>query len=76
MTVPEPLLDTREVAAAAGVPEAMVRLWKTRRQLTPAGLVPGRGRGGRAPLYRLSDVRPLADAYLARRADRHDLPEK
>lgn len=69
MTAREPLLDTQQVAAAAGIPEAMIWTWKTRGRLMPAGLIPGRGRGGQVPLYRLSDVQPLADAYLARHAD-------
>ncbi|MDN4174720.1 hypothetical protein QWY28_17295 [Nocardioides sp. SOB77] len=65
------LLDSKHVAVELDVPESAIWKWKARgalvdgvrRHLTPAGVVPGRGRGGLVPLYRLADVKPFADAY-------------
>lgn len=68
----ERLLNTGEAAKALDVPAAAIADWKTRRRVTPAGLIPGRGRGGLVPLYRLADLEPLAEEYrtrVARRAD-------
>jgi hypothetical protein len=64
------LLDTREAAAALGVPAAAIRDWKTRKRVIPAELLRGRGRGGRVPLWDLADLEPLAEAYKARVATR------
>lgn len=72
MKPPEPLLDTKTIAAELGIPENMIWKWKHAGHLMPGGIVRGRGRGGLVPLYRLSDVQPLAEAYLARRADTPD----
>lgn len=69
---------TEEAAAKLGVPSLAIRDWKHRRRITPAGLVPGRGRGGLVPTYRLEDLQPLADAYrkrLARRSDKPSTPK-
>lgn len=66
---------TEEAAQVLGVPADLISTWRHRKRVTPAGLVPGRGRGGLVPTYRLEDLRPLADARaarLARRADRAD----
>lgn len=64
------LLTTDEAAAELGVPAAAIRDWKTRGRVLPAGAIRGRGRTGQTPLYRLEDLRPLAEKYLER-ARRH-----
>lgn len=63
---------TEEAAQELTVPADLIAKWKHRKRVTPAGLVPGRGRGGLVPTYRLEDLRPLAESYrerLARHAD-------
>lgn len=60
------LLDTEAAAEALGVPASAIHTWKHRHLVTPAGMVPGRGRGGLVPLWKLDDLRPLAEAYKPR----------
>lgn len=67
---PERLVDSKEAAEALGVPASIIYMWKSRHQVTEADSIPGRGRSGRTPLYRLADLEPLADEYKARRATR------
>ena len=72
------LLDSRTAATELDIPETMIWTWKSRgaridgvlRRLTPAGLVPGRGRGGRVPLYRPDDLTPFVEAYRSRQTRR------
>lgn len=66
---------TEEAAAILGVPADLISKWRHRRRVTPAGLVPGRGRGGMVPTYRLEDLRPRADAYRRRQARHADRPD-
>jgi hypothetical protein len=67
----EPLLTTRELADTLGVPANLVRSWASRRKITPAAYALGVGSGpSSVPLYRLSEVRPIAERYKPRHADR------
>lgn len=69
---------TEEAAKALGVPASAIWDWKHRRRVVPAGLVPGRGRGGLVPTYRLADLEPHAEAYrerVARRSDTRSTPQ-
>lgn len=70
----ERLVDSKEAAEALGVPASQIYKWKTRHQVTEADSIPGRGRSGRIPLYRLADLQPLAEEYKTRRATRRDGP--
>lgn len=66
----ERLYTTRDAAAELDVPGARIRRWRHDGKVEIADSVRavGRGnRGGREPLYRLDDLRPLAEAYHARR---------
>ena len=70
--------STEEAAELLGVPSSAIRNWKTRKRVTPAGLVRGRGRGGLVPTYRLEDLRAHAEAYkerVTRRAEKADPAE-
>lgn len=60
------VVTTSDAAALLDVPRNLISLWRHRELVTPVGLIPGRGRG--APLYDLTELRPLADRYHARRA--------
>lgn len=63
------LVTTGEAARELGVPADLISQWRHRRRVVPAGLLRGRGRGGEQPMYWLEELRPLAEAYHARRAD-------
>lgn len=60
-------VTTSEAAAELDVPPGLIAKWKHRELATPAGLIPGPGRGGQVPLWRLDELRPLAERYHARR---------
>lgn len=68
MTLPPPdaLHDAEQAGAALGVPARRIRVWAREGKIEPAGMVKARVPGGRQPLYRLEEIRPLADAYRAR----------
>lgn len=71
MTEPrDGLVTTAQAAELLGVPAARIAEWKHRGHVVPAGYLSGSGRGGRPPLYRLEELRPLAKAYLERSATR------
>lgn len=55
-----------EAEKRLGVPANVIAQWKRRRRITAVGLIPGPGRGGKVPLYRLAELQPLADAYHER----------
>lgn len=61
-------VTTEQAAAILDVPADLIAKWKHRGKVVPVGMLQGRGRGGRAPLYRLDELRPLAEAYHARHA--------
>lgn len=65
-------LDAQRAAAELGIPAAAIYDWKHRGRIHPAGYVRGVGRGGRVPIYRLAELRPLAEQYLERLARRAD----
>lgn len=65
----ERLYDTKQAAAELGIPALAIRTWKHRGKVIPGDFIRGSARGGLVPLYHLDDLRPLAEAYLARRAD-------
>ncbi len=66
---PDDLHDANQAAEALGVPVARIRAWARDEKIPVRDSLPGRGRRGRVQLYSLDDIRPLADAYLARRGD-------
>lgn len=71
-----PTFTTQEASRILGVPETLIAKWKHRRKITPAGYI--RGRGNNAPLYKLDEIRPLAEAYLeasTRRSEANRLQE-
>lgn len=62
------LHTTAQAAEALGVGESLISKWRYRGLVAPAGVVPGRGRGGLQPLYWLADLRPLVERYQKRKA--------
>lgn len=64
-------VDTVEAAELLEVPPEAIRSWRKRERIAPVGYRLGGGRGGRTPLWRLEELRPLAAAYHARREARH-----
>lgn len=65
---PERLFDPDAAAAALHITPALIATWKHAGKVMPAGLIRGRNRAGLTPLYRLSELRPLAVAYHERKA--------
>lgn len=61
-------VTTEQAAAILDVPADRIARWKYDGKVVPVGMLRGRGRGGQVPLYRLDELRPLADAYHARHA--------
>jgi hypothetical protein len=61
-------VTTAQAAALLDVPAGRIARWKYDGKIVPVGMLHGRGRGGQVPLYRLDELRPLADAYHARHA--------
>lgn len=68
------VVTTEQAAELLDVPNSTIRKWKTRGKAVPIGLLRGRGRGGLVPTYRLSELRPLAEAYHRRAATRRAGP--
>jgi transposase-like protein len=66
------LVDTHTAAAHFGISPDLISKWRHRHKVAPHGLVPGRGRGGLVPLYRLVDLEPLVREYRERAARRAD----
>jgi phage terminase Nu1 subunit (DNA packaging protein) len=60
-------VTTDQAAELLDVPADLISKWKHRGKVTPVGMLQGRGRGGRVPVYRLDELRPLADRYHATR---------
>lgn len=60
-------VTTSEAAELLDVPADLIAKWKHRGKVVPVGMLAGQGRGGQAPLYRLDELRPLADRYHATR---------
>lgn len=61
-------VTTDQAAALLEVPASVISKWRHRGKIVPVGMLAGRGRGGQVPLYRLDELRPLAEAYRARHA--------
>lgn len=59
-------VDTAEAAELLGVPASVIRSWHARERVTPVAYRRGRGRGGKAPLWLLEDLEPLAAEYQPR----------
>lgn len=74
MTLGRQLYDTTTAAALLEVPAQRIYEWHHDRKVTEADTIPGRGRSGRAPLWDLEDLRPLAEAYHRRTAPRRRGP--
>ncbi|XBB66850.1 hypothetical protein ABFU82_22500 [Nocardioides sp. WV_118_6] len=68
MTLPPPdgLHNAAQAAAVLGVPARRIRVWAREGKIEPSGMVRAPVPGGQQPLYRLDEIRPLAEAYLAR----------
>lgn len=64
-------VDTLEAAELLDVPPEAIRSWRKRQRIAPVGYRLGAGQGGRTPLWRLEELRPLAEAYHARVRARH-----
>lgn len=61
------LVSTTEAAALLDVPADLIAKWKHRGRVVQRDSIPGPGRGGQVPLYRLDELRPLAERYHATR---------
>lgn len=60
-------VSATQAAELFGIPADWIHKWRYRGYLTPSGILDGRGRTGRVPLYRLSEVAKLiADRHAAR----------
>lgn len=70
MTTGRRLYDTQHAAQELGIPPGLIHKWKHKKLITEADSIPGTSRSGLVPLYDLEDLRPLADAYKARREAR------
>lgn len=70
----ERLVTTTEAAELLGVPATMIAVWKARNRVVPADWIHGRGPRRTTPLYRLSDLQPLADEYHWRTSSTTDTP--
>ncbi len=64
------LHTTEQAAAALGVPAVRVRAWKANGSAKPAGVVRAGVPGGLQPLWRLTELEYLAEAYHARKQHR------
>lgn len=64
------LHTTEQAAEALQVKPGTIRQWKARGQAAPAGVVRAGVRGGLQPLWFLSELEPLAEAYHARQQHR------
>jgi DNA-binding transcriptional MerR regulator len=65
------LATTSQAAELLNVPAARISAWRHRGLVTPIGLIPGRsGQGKGVALYDLEQLRPLADQYHARHANK------
>jgi len=63
----ERLYTTEDAAVALEVPAALIRKWRHRGRAMPAGMLPAPVPGGLSPLWRLDELRPLAEAYRHRK---------
>lgn len=64
---PDALHTTEEAAAALDVPASLIRVWRHRGKAMPAGLLRGAVPGGLRPMWRLEELRPLAEEYRRRK---------
>lgn len=62
---PEHPHTTEQAAEALGVPAGAIRKWAHRRKITACGYLAAGAPRGAIPLYRLDELRPLADRYRA-----------
>ncbi|HWJ09061.1 MAG TPA: hypothetical protein VNS46_06760 [Nocardioides sp.] len=65
-------VTTAEAADLLDVPADRIARWKYDGKIVPVGILRGRGRGGQVPIYRLEELRPLAERYHATRRQRAD----
>jgi hypothetical protein len=69
---PEDPHTIEQAAAALDVPAVTIRMWKSRGRVMPCDYLAERVRGdGRRPLFLLDELRPRAEAYHRRRAQRN-----
>lgn len=64
------LYTTGQAAELLDVPRNLIAQWKHAGKVEIADSIPSHGRGnrgGREPLYRLDDLRPLAETYHRRK---------
>lgn len=60
-------VTTEQAAELLDVPAVVISMWKYRGKITPIGVLHGRGRRGQVPIYRLEELKPLAERYHATR---------
>lgn len=60
-------VTTAQAAALLDVSPTLIAQWKSRGRVTPIDFIRGQGRGGQVPIYRLEELRPLAERYHATR---------
>lgn len=63
---PDGLVTALQASELLGVPAATIRKWKERGDVVQADSIPGRGRSGSTPLFRLEELRPLVLRYRRR----------
>lgn len=64
--LPDRLYSAAEAARVLDVPANVIHQWAYRKLISRSDRIPGPGRRGLVPLYRLTELQPLADAYHRR----------
>lgn len=64
---PGDLHDANQAAVVLDVPAARIRAWAREGKIYPRDSLAGPGRRGLVLLYALDEIRPLAEAYKARK---------
>lgn len=67
------LVTAGQASELLDVPASTIRKWKERGDVVQADMVRSRGRTGETPLYRLEDLRPLAERYRRKKAAKGEI---